>query len=483
MNKLPEKWFIKVEPETRNVLNNWRKTIATSRISNGYFTFNLDGFLYLYSDDIDGDNSYYAYYLVDDYEEITFEQFKKFVLKEDDDNWCIRITEQSLPYINEVRSKNGKGYNYLINNTYVNYYCIWLQNELLINGSSLIKSYKELTLKEFIDKFSLNYLTKKLEDNMEKQVDLLNDEFIVDCKTAEETSHIYDWLIKTRKYSIKTYTDESLIKRNLIVVCNKEAGKSYYSKLIIAKEVFPNHPVYTFNQFKQMYLNPEIKNNNTQKLVISRTELLEIHNIACSTWKSKIKDNYFQRVDLLKDTITFTQEEVDKMFTASTGSQRPVLVRIFGNPVKFKVGDYIICETAKTPKADKIIEITNTHYRVEDCLKDETLAGYNINNQDLRLATKEEIKRVQIKWENIKTGSVVKLKRTDQICNDNDDSFNFNDVFQVVLYKKPFLIDEQNRFISQHLAYNSYCTFYQEDKYLVYSAHNNVDYITEVISY
>lgn len=479
MNKLPEKWFIKVEPETRDVLNDWRLQFATEYIRNTCFTCVFNN-LYLYSEDVCNYGSYYTHSLEDGYEEITFEQFKRFVLKENNDSWCIRITEQSLPYIKDVIIK--RGFKTTLELEDCNYYCFYNYDFICKNLGIRELEGKELTLKEFIDKFSLNYLTKKLED-MEKQFDVLNDEFIVECKTAEETTKVYDWLIKTRDYWTSTYANQSKIKENLIVVCNKKDGNSFYNVLTIVKSKFPNHPVYTFNQFKEMYLNPEIKTNNTQKLVISRTELLEIYNIACVGWKDKIKEDYFSRVDLLSDNVKFEQQEVDEMFNACTESQRPVLVRIFGNLVKFKVGDYVTCNNVSEPTIDKIIEITDRFYRTEACLKDKDLLGYQINNKDLRLATEQEIKRSKIIWENIKTGSVVKLKHSGEICNDDLEHFNFNDGFQVVFYKKPFVIDKQSRFNSQYLAYSSYCTFYQNGKFILYSAHKNVDYITEVISY
>lgn len=65
-----------------------------------------------------------------------------------------------------------------------------------------------------------------------------------------------------------------------------------------------------------------------QKLTVSITEVLEIHKIACTTWKETIA-KYLTRVDS-DQNITFTQEEVDKMFKAATSSQLPKLEDIFG---------------------------------------------------------------------------------------------------------------------------------------------------------
>jgi hypothetical protein len=83
----------------------------------------------------------------------------------------------------------------------------------------------------------------------------------------------------------------------------------------------------TFEQFKEHYLKNKTVMSK-QKLTVSVTDVLEIHGAACSAWKSKIA-KYLTRVDELQK-ITFTQEEVDAMFEAAIGDQKPVLERIFG---------------------------------------------------------------------------------------------------------------------------------------------------------
>jgi hypothetical protein len=77
----------------------------------------------------------------------------------------------------------------------------------------------------------------------------------------------------------------------------------------------------------------EVQNNkivmSKQKLTVPVTDVLEIHSIACDTWKSKIATDYLPTVDK-NQNITFKQYEVDAMFKAATISQLPVLERIFG---------------------------------------------------------------------------------------------------------------------------------------------------------
>ncbi len=87
----------------------------------------------------------------------------------------------------------------------------------------------------------------------------------------------------------------------------------------------------SFETFEKLVLNKEIKTKHImskQKLTVPITEVLEIHKIACTTWKETIA-KYLTRVDS-DQNIFFTQEEVDKMFEAATKTQLPKLEDIFG---------------------------------------------------------------------------------------------------------------------------------------------------------
>jgi hypothetical protein len=65
---------------------------------------------------------------------------------------------------------------------------------------------------------------------------------------------------------------------------------------------------------------------------IKREQLLEIHNIACSTWKSKIEQ--LATKSLFGTEIELTQAQVDEMFKAATSTQLPTLENIFGKQLK-----------------------------------------------------------------------------------------------------------------------------------------------------
>lgn len=92
-----------------------------------------------------------------------------------------------------------------------------------------------------------------------------------------------------------------------------------------------NYTEISFETFEKLVLNKTTKTKpimSKQKLTVGITDVLEIHKIACPTWKETIA-KYLTRVDS-DQNITFTQEEVDEMFKAATSSQLPKLEDIFG---------------------------------------------------------------------------------------------------------------------------------------------------------
>jgi hypothetical protein len=59
---------------------------------------------------------------------------------------------------------------------------------------------------------------------------------------------------------------------------------------------------------------------------ISRKNLGSIHDVACSIWKSTIED-WMKEQGVFLDEYTLTEEQVDKMFIASSDTQKTVLVK------------------------------------------------------------------------------------------------------------------------------------------------------------
>jgi hypothetical protein len=66
-----------------------------------------------------------------------------------------------------------------------------------------------------------------------------------------------------------------------------------------------------------------------RNLTIPIKDMLEIHGVACQTWKTNIADKYLPRMSY-DQTITFTEEEIQIMFEAATEPQFPILEKIFG---------------------------------------------------------------------------------------------------------------------------------------------------------
>jgi hypothetical protein len=158
---------------------------------------------------------------------------------------------------------------------------------------------------------------------------------------------------------------------------------------------------------------------NEMKITIKKSELKEIYDVACDTWQTKIA-KYATR-EPFGDTVDFTEEEVFEMFRASTSSQLPVLNKIFGE------------------------------------------------------------RKEKIDFDKIKTGSVVMLKHTGQHCTGIYD-IDLKEPVDVVFYKTPHVIDGYNKF-KLGGSHSSYCTFHQKGKFVLFAAHENLDYIVKVIEY
>jgi hypothetical protein len=143
----------------------------------------------------------------------------------------------------------------------------------------------------------------------------------------------------------------------------------------------------TFEQFKKYVL----KQNTMKNTTVKKAELEQIHNVACSTWKSKITELTLRNP--FGELVELTQTEVDEMFAAATESQLPVLYKIFGE-------------------------------------------------------------REKIDFDKIKMGSKVMIQYTGQHCT-GIDAIDLKEPVDVVFYKTPHLIDGYNKFSlnSSHSSY------------------------------
>jgi hypothetical protein len=153
-----------------------------------------------------------------------------------------------------------------------------------------------------------------------------------------------------------------------------------------------NYTQITFAEFQEHVLkeNPN-KSQPMKNTTVKKSELEQIHNVACSTWKNKIAELTLRNP--FGELVELTQTEVDEMFDAATSSQLPVLNKIFG-------------------------------------------------------------KRERIDFDKIKMGSKVMIQRTGQHCT-GIDAIDLKEPVDVVFYKTPHLIDGYNKFSlnSSHSSY------------------------------
>lgn len=163
----------------------------------------------------------------------------------------------------------------------------------------------------------------------------------------------------------------------------------------------------------------QIEKNIGYKLSVPAIDVLEIHKVACLEWKKIFKD-YLGRVDA-EQNITFTETEVDNMFEAATKDQKKVLTKIFGK------------------------------------------------------------KKNPVDFDKLKTGSKVMIRYTGEHCTGISE-IDLSKPVDIVFYKTKHCILASNRF-DNNGTYNSYITFHQNGKFVLFASNTNTDYIVDVIEY
>jgi hypothetical protein len=97
-----------------------------------------------------------------------------------------------------------------------------------------------------------------------------------------------------------------------------------------------NYLMFKESILQELYKEQNLTEQKSETMVtIKREQLQEIHDIACSTWKVRIKE--LAQEQPFGD-IELSQTQVDEMFKAATSTQLPVLEKIFGKqeePINF----------------------------------------------------------------------------------------------------------------------------------------------------
>jgi hypothetical protein len=90
--------------------------------------------------------------------------------------------------------------------------------------------------------------------------------------------------------------------------------------------------ILSLEEWDEIVNGKQIKEEVMKTIEITRSQLEEIHNVACTSWKDTIVK--FANRSAFKDTIELTDNEVNAMFAASNNIQIPVLENIFGKQTK-----------------------------------------------------------------------------------------------------------------------------------------------------
>ena len=152
------------------------------------------------------------------------------------------------------------------------------------------------------------------------------DEFIVDCSnnTVKERQEVLKFLIEYRNYG-KSYLNADYYP---IIACNKKEGDSLYDCLVYTTKTktFPNHKIYTFEEFKQ-----KIKPSMVKKLNIGDT-VTPIENLVytVSGIKIEIKVVKNRKIKSFRNDNTHFQLEGDSSSWFFTKDFKKVEKKIIG---------------------------------------------------------------------------------------------------------------------------------------------------------
>lgn len=282
-----------------------------------------------------------------------------------------------------------------------------------------------------------------------------------------------------------------------------------------------------------------------KKYAVTRQELQEIYPNVCADWQSKI--NMIASLKPLEDVVEVNEELIRKAYGEANEYQKKWLNKVFPNFLpKLEVGkwyDYhgaIICYQGSTQylqafgvrKDGSWMDVGNcgnnlsqwkeaTEAQVLEVLVTEAIrrglvegakVDFPNRNSDIRTLRGEYelnlnggwfaigsdiifhfkngkegqwndkiVKEPEIDYSRLKTGSRVKIQYSIRCCS-RLDKVDLSKPFEIVFYRTPHLITNSNQF-STYGAHEEYITFHQEGKYILFSSHEEIDYITEVIEY
>jgi hypothetical protein len=160
----------------------------------------------------------------------------------------------------------------------------------------------------------------------------------------EEALELVEEKVKTLPKSFACKNTDDVLWKKYIAWLNKTYGEDFigYSSIdyiyygITISGSADNHTIEHFDHILSLeewdQIVNKIKTETMKKQSITRAQLKEIHDIACSGWQKKIEE--FAQRNPFGDTIEFTDKEVQLMFDSATPSQLEVIKSLFKNPFK-----------------------------------------------------------------------------------------------------------------------------------------------------
>jgi len=323
MSTLPTKWYIEVTRDNQEELNRWRLKVATSHRSQtlkvGYTLLSKHhrDNSYYYSDDASEVRDILDYA---DYQEITLEQFRQITntnpISKHPENWYIPLTAENYAdikpwWLEQVEKSGWKGRNLLDTHLVLSNHPkddshYWCDTECQFN--KIHPSYEKITLEQFLQITN----TKHMSTHPEK--------WYIEI-TRENKKELEDW-----RQKVATSNRCNTPKIGQVLLSKHHRDNSYYYAdditALRGRDEYKDYKEITLEQFRQITNSKPMSQSEVKTIQISRTllnqyyeaataeqreyiinhfkvdgtttdeSIRELHELACLTWKPKIKANH-----------------------------------------------------------------------------------------------------------------------------------------------------------------------------------------------
>lgn len=212
-------------------------------------------------------------------------------------------------------------------NPYFSPHCYLVTNAY--NENDIIDNYRYSNNKDIHNRYFIDHYNPELY-------------LALAAMTEGDIPIVGEWVIGVNSSSVdrKYPSKVTSVKGDSFSVDGRSTDSPHQTSIYFTRKVTKEELIKHFNKKQNM------KNNK-----VTRKDLEKIYDVACITWKPKIKEITGLYIDPFKDEGELPSEVIKVMFEAATAHQKPVLESIFGkenkNPFirKFKYDD--ISETSK----------------------------------------------------------------------------------------------------------------------------------------